>query len=94
MSIETVVAGELICSKKNLPTAMCVIAYGMRDCPDAFVRTLELAEGSGNVDLLAHLLSCESCRTHIAEREQRRRDNLVRDALKRITHGIENENVP
>jgi hypothetical protein len=79
---------ELICSRKGLPTATCLVPYGLRDCPDSFAKTLELAEGSGNVDLLEHLLLCVNCREHIAAREksssQEERDVLVRDALARV----------
>ena len=50
--------------------------------------TLELAEGSGNTELLAHLLECIECRDCIARREkyssQEERDALVRDVLDRV----------
>ena len=79
---------ELLCSKKGLPTATCLAPYGLRDCPNSFAITLELAEGSRNVDLLEHLLLCVNCREHIAAREkassQDERDAQVRDALVRV----------
>jgi hypothetical protein len=81
------VEAELLCSKKGLPSATCLAPYGLRDCPNSFAVTLELAEGSKNVDLLDHLLLCEMCREHIAAREkssQEERDTQVRDALVRV----------
>ena len=79
---------ESICSRKGLPTATCLAPYGLRDCPNSFAIIIELAEGSGNVGLLEHLLLCVNCREHIAAREksssQEERDALVRDAFVRV----------
>ena len=79
---------ELFCSSKGLPTVTCLAPYGLRDCPNSFARTLELAEGSGNINLLEHLLLCISCRKHIAAREksssQEERDVQVREALTQV----------
>jgi hypothetical protein len=89
---------ELFCLKKCLPSAICLAPYGLRDCPNSFAITLELAEGSGNIDLLEHLLSCVSCREHIAAREksssQEERDAEISAALVRVKKQKGHKDVP